>query len=118
MADTDKFLVEKLGVGNYATWSIKMKHLLIHKGLWTAVATGEGASDEKALALIMLTVQDFHLSTLAECETAKEAWDKLASTYKAKSLARRTMLRKELTSLKMDANEPLTTSARDCARNR
>ena len=110
MADLDKLAVDKLGVDNYATWSIKMKHLLIHKGLWRPVNTGEGgaASDEKALALIMLFVADYHLSTLAECESAKEAWDKLAAIHKSKSIARRTLLRKELTSLEMSGVESLT----------
>jgi hypothetical protein len=109
MADVDSRLaVDKLGVDNYATWSIKMKYLLIHRGMWKPIS-GEGgaALDEKALALIMLSVRDYHLSALADCETAKEAWDKLAATHKAKSIARRTMLRKELTSLKMDEDELL-----------
>jgi Domain of unknown function (DUF4219) len=37
-----KLADDKLGVDNYTTWSIKMKHLLIHNGLWKPIC-GEGA---------------------------------------------------------------------------
>jgi hypothetical protein len=109
MSHVDRLLAVEQLDDNYATWHIRMQYLLTHKGLWKAVI-GEGSadSDEKALALIGLHVKDHHLSTLAECQTAKAAWDKLAAIHKAKSGARRMLLRKELTALKMDEGEQLT----------
>jgi hypothetical protein len=85
-----------------------MQYLLTHKGLWKAVI-GEASADidEKALALIGLHVRDHHLSTLAECTTAKAAWDKLAAIHKAKSGARRMLLRKELMALALKEDEQL-----------
>ena len=86
-----------------------MKFLLIHKGLWTAVAgdAGQETHNEKALAVIALNMKDHHLTTVAACKTAKEAWDALEGIYKAKTLARRLQLRRELNNLKKEPAEPL-----------
>ena len=58
--------IEALDVENYSTWSVRMKLLLIHKGLWKVVDTKEGDKvdkdeDMKALALIGLNVKDHHI---------------------------------------------------------
>jgi transposase InsO family protein len=114
--DVDKVTIPKLDVDNYATWSVQMKFLLITKGLWgtTQSVLPEDASaamketDQKALAIIGLCVKECHLPTLAACETAKEAWDALQAVYEAKSNARRLQLRRELTTLRKEQEEPLT----------
>ena len=119
MSAEDKLVVERLDVDNYATWSIRMRAVLISKGLWaaigaasppgTAAATAvDAAMDQKALAQIILHVADHHLITLGNCATAKAAWDTLKATYEARTNARRLLLRRELTQLKMGATEPLT----------
>eukprot|EP00887_Chlorella_sp_A99_P001341 scaffold14.g1341.t1 len=46
--------------------------------------------------------------TVGNCSSAKDAWETLKNTYKAKTNARKLLLRRELTSLKMGAGEPLT----------
>jgi hypothetical protein len=113
--NVDKLSIEPLDVGNYATWSVRMRFLLITKGLWAPIIasseeerTASAAHDDKALALIGLCVKDHHLATLAECRTARDAWNKLESIHKAKSNARRLQLRRELNMLRKDNNEPLT----------
>ena len=63
--------------------------------------------DQKALALIGLSVMDHHLPS-GQRETAKAAWDALESVYKAKSMARRVALKREMNSLKKAAEEPMT----------
>ena len=76
----DNVVIEPLDVENYGTWSLRMKALLVHKGLWKAVEGSSGTStddSDKALALVMLNVKDHHLTTLASCKTAKEAWESL-----------------------------------------
>ena len=112
MADFDKVTLEKLDVDNYATWSVKMRYLLVAKGLWTPVTDsdqeGGARSDEKALALIGLYVKDHHLALLSKCKTAKEAWEELESVYKAKSNARRLQLKRELNALKKEVGEPVS----------
>ena len=113
MSAEDKRVVELLDVDNYVPWSIRMKARLITKGLWSAVASDmpDATTDQKALSLIILHVKDHHLMTLAECATAKVAWETLKSTYEAKTNARKLLLRRELTQLKMGATEPLTVYA-------
>ena len=111
MSDIDKVSIDKLDVDNYATWSQRMKWLLIQKGQWgpvTQEVVTDEAADQKALALIGLSVKDHHLSTLAGCNTAKQAWEALEAVYKAKSNARKLQLKRELNSLKKDSAEPLT----------
>ena len=107
----EKAIVEPLDLDNYGTWSMRMKFLLIHKGLWaatTAEESPEATMDQKALATICLNVKPHHLATVGNCKTAKEAWLTLESIYKAKSVSRRLQLRRELNNLKKEAAEPLT----------
>ena len=112
MADIEKFGVKKLDVDNYATWSTKMKYLLITKGYWDVVlqtpSTANDPTDRKALAMIGLCVEDHHLTTIESCNNAKEAWDTLAAVYKAKSTALVLKLKKELNALKKLPDEPVT----------
>ena len=112
MFGADKLAVTKLDVDNYATWSTSMKWLLITKGLWGPVDKPKDyvdkEEDQKALALIGLSVQDHHQSTLAKCTTASEAWLALQAVYSAKSNARRLQLKRELHNIKLVAGEPLT----------
>lgn len=107
----DKLSVEKLDVDNYSTWSIKFKAMLAVKGLTKAIPGDDDVDvdcDQKALALMVLSVRDHHLSMLAECRTAKEAWDALETAYKAKSAARRMQLRRELAKLTKATGEPVS----------
>ena len=109
MAAETKLMVEPLDVDNYATWSIRMRALLISKGLWATVeSSNPDANDQKALAQLILHVKDHHLMTVGACTTAKQAWDKLKTTYEAKTNARKLLLRRELTQLNMGATEQLT----------
>ena len=103
-------MIERLDVDNYSTWSIRMRALLISKGLWGAISgdSTDNDKDEKALAYITLHVKDHHLMTVGNCTTAKQAWDTLKGTYEAKTAARKLLLRRELTELKMGATEALT----------
>lgn len=99
--------IERLNVDNYATWSTRMRLFLVSQGLWTAVkgqlsadSEADSKADDKALALIGLSVKDHHLTTIASCETAKQAWDALEAVYQAKSIARRLQLKRALNSLR------------------
>lgn len=109
----DKYAVERLDVDNYATWSVRMQAYLMVKGLWDPIisATPDAAADKKALAHIILHVKDHHLPTLTKCPTSKNAWETLKKTYEAKTNARKLLLRRALSQLKMGATEPLTVYA-------
>ena len=111
MAEVDKVSMDRLDTDNYGTWSVRMKYLLVHKGVWEAVSgsgTVDSGADQKALALIVLSVKDVHLPTLAHCKTSKEAWNALEAVYTAKSNARRLQLKRALNSLRKLPEEALT----------
>ena len=96
-----KVVVEPLGTDNYATWCVRMKMLLAHKGLSGALRGDVSQEmDEKASALIGLHVGDQHLVLIEAARNAKEIWTKLESLYQAKGTARRLSLRRELTQIK------------------
>ena len=109
--DLDKVSIPKLSEDNYASWSTRMRFLLISKGLWTAIEPVEGEAVNpgaaKALALIGLSVEDQYLPTVNECDTAKAAWDALASIYKSRSNARVLILKRQLNSITLQDSEPL-----------
>ena len=119
MEDFSK-LVPAFDVDNYASWSVRMKAVLIFKGLWKPVSQGMSPGtttrgteeleeqDQKAHSAIVLNCKDHHYPTLAECPTSKQAWDTMAAAYKAKSTSRRLQLQRELNTLKKAPNEPLT----------
>mgnify|MGYP006199600031 CR=1 FL=1 len=69
MADIEKLGMKKLDTDNYATWAVKMRFLLVTKDMWSAVTVGTDGdghvnvvTDAKALALIGLCVEDYHLA--------------------------------------------------------
>lgn len=115
MSGSQQLSIERLDVDNYSTWSTRMRLYLVSQGLWTAVkgqlsadSEADSKADDKALALIGLSVKDHHLTTIASCETAKQAWDALESVYQAKSVARRLQLKRALNSLRKQPDEELT----------
>ena len=61
-----------------------------------------------AYAIIGLHVKDFHLNTVASTESAKELCDIFEATSKSKNNAKKLLLRRDITSLEKQANEPLT----------
>ncbi len=100
--------IEALGDGNYSTWGIQMKALLVREKVWKFAKDGIAADaseedlekDEQALAALQLNVAKHLLNSIANCKTSKEAWDLLASTYKSKMQARIVTLRTDLSQLR------------------
>lgn len=112
MADEGvRIKIDPLDVENYLPWSQKMKFLLISKDLWEGVeaSTSHAAKSRRALALIGLNVKDHHLGTVSACATAGEAWQLLEKMYKGKTNSRKLRLRKEMSTLKMEPEEVVTT---------
>ena len=107
-------MVELLDTDNYVTWSTKTRLELLKKSLWSIVQNGADKDDEqaakdndRAYALIGLRVKDYHLNTVASTTSAKELWDTLASSFQAKSNAKRLLLRRELNTLSKRAEEQI-----------
>lgn len=107
MTDFEKITFKKFDGANYPVWSAQMFSLLVLKGFDTAVQDDSDANSDKARALIMLNVDEHHISQIIGLQTAREVWERLEDTYKSRSLARELQLRKELNTLQMQPNETL-----------
>ncbi|XP_076686075.1 uncharacterized protein LOC143378147 [Andrena cerasifolii] len=89
MATLNPNHIQKLGEKNYESWKIQVRSLLIFNELWSytngkEAQTKENAlewskKDEKALALILLSVENNQLNHVKRAETSHEAWEKLKS---------------------------------------
>ena len=68
---------------NYTTWSLKMKVFMQAHGVWGAVeskdpkATVEEKTDKTAMVAIYQSIPEDIMLTLADKQTANEAWDTL-----------------------------------------
>lgn len=108
--EDQKLVIDKLSATNYSTWKFKLKHLLIAKELFgycdgsteepagdatAAVKKAYSLNSQKALSQIVLAVSDEFIYLITECETPKEAWDKLQSHFERDTLANRIYLKKQ-----------------------
>ena len=76
----DKLPITKLDGTNYSNWKFRIKLYLIHKECWRAIEPGtevSNATDQKALAIIGLCIQDEQIMHIQHAETAKTARDAL-----------------------------------------
>lgn len=123
MASSDKFVIEKLGTNNYASWKILMELYLTHKGLESTIEAEtrtqaeldarsaedvqkEKASQKKALALIGLRVEQEYLGVIKDSNgSAREAWLAFERMFQSVTNARKMMLRQRLATLKMEPGE-------------
>ena len=104
------FKMEKLTSDNYHNWKYTMKMYLKGKGLWTIVTGDEVLAEDAddatkrtfakradlALALIGLNVTKGLQIYVRNEETAKGAWDKLATRFEKKSLSKIISYRRKL----------------------
>lgn len=100
----EKLHIEKLNGTNYNIWKFKVKLFMIHKDCWSAVdsTTALPQTDQKALAIIGLSVKDDQIVHIQSCKSAKEAWDALKMVYEDAGTATKVMLQDELMSSKLE----------------
>lgn len=113
-----KILMVKLSNDNYFTWKFKMEMLLKKEGVWKALTESRPAddddnadklakwieNDEKAFALIGLSVQDNQLQTIRNAKSAKESWEALKNFHEQGTLVNTTTLMRNLWSMKLERN--------------
>lgn len=112
--------IEKLNGNNYRSWKLNMKMLLVQCELWKHVA-GEASApidknnaerfnrkEKKALAAIALNVEAEQQIHILDCETAYEARGALKKVFEPKSRPRILHLRKQMVSIKLEADENMT----------
>lgn len=100
--------IEPLNAENYDTWKLQMRAILVKNDLWGYVdgngecpreeiaAVAWKRQDQKAAADIMLAMSPSELGLIAECESAREIWLRLESTYQSKGPARKATLLKRV----------------------
>ncbi|KAG8147581.1 hypothetical protein E2320_000220, partial [Naja naja] len=81
-------LVSRLNETNYLSWNVKMEMYLRREELWTIVTNplavlddGDQRKNEKALASIILALEDSQLIHVRGLQSAKEFWEALRSVY-------------------------------------
>ncbi|UYV69068.1 K02A2.6-like [Cordylochernes scorpioides] len=110
--------LEKLNDQNYRSWKYNTKMMLIERELWKYVTDptpDEEASrtifnmkQEKALAMIALTISPSQQIHIMDCTTAREAWDTLEQVYEPKSRSRILQLKKQFISIRFEEQETMT----------
>lgn len=106
--DMTKFGFRKLGINNYPTWSKHMQGLLATKECDKALTTAEDEKSAMAKGLIMMCVQDCHLTTVANATDAKAAWEALKTLYQQRSTANLLRLKREFANLEKRKEENIT----------
>lgn len=105
--------IDKLVEDNYESWKLQMKSILICNDLWgyvsgTIIKTEENAvgwtlKDQKALALIILSVSRGQLNHVKKSETSLAAWEDLRRVYESKGPVRKATLYKQLYRMRKDS---------------
>lgn len=112
--------IEKLNEDNYESWKIKMRSILVCNDLWgyvnsTVELTDENAStwtmkDQKALALIVLSVSRGQLNHVKRVEISKVAsWLELKRVHESKGPVRKATLYKQLYRMRKDPEITMNT---------
>lgn len=107
--------IEKLNNSNYFSWKFKMMMLLRKDDLWQVISTARPNSesrqtswnkkDEKALALIALSVEDSQFVYIREKQNALDSWNALKDAHELDSVTNRISLYKQISSFQMKEND-------------
>lgn len=108
---------------NYATWKLQCRMVLLKEGLWNIVDGTERNPDpkssetdkdkfqtrvDKALAIIVLSVDPSQLYLLGEPSDPVVVWKKLSDQFQKKSWVNKLELRKKLYALKLKDGDSVT----------
>lgn len=123
MATLNPNQIQKLGEKNYESWKIQVRSLLIYNELWaytngTELKTEQNAvdwtkKDEKALALILLSVEESQLNHVKRAQTSLEAWENLQKVHESRGPVRRAALYKQLHRMKKETHQTMTQYVND-----
>ena len=113
------YYIPPLTTSNYATWSIKIKMLLIQSKLWSVVDGTEVAhtasdvagltawklKDSKAHSNILFHCGEKILITLQPLKTSKLVWDRIKQIYEKSNKATQVNLHKRLCHMNMSESK-------------
>ena len=97
---------------NYSAWRFVLTRLLKDKGYWEVIVPAQVPSgtevpklDEKkdnaAFSLIVSTIKYSQVGYIEQCNTAKEAWEKLAEIHEGIGARGRRALTQQLTTMRL-----------------
>lgn len=114
--DPSLYQIDKLDSNNYKTWYLQMRSILVQTELWS-ITNGkrnrpgnstEAAKwdrlNEKALALIILSLKPSQINQVQDCTKASDAWNRLAGIYKPSDPIQKVSLYKKLLSHRISSN--------------
>ncbi|KAL3746024.1 hypothetical protein ACJRO7_015036 [Eucalyptus globulus] len=93
--------MEKLNDFNYNNWSTRMRYYLLGQDLWDIVGDNNTTppTNDIALYVLAVTVDDELLQHIKSAKTPKEAWDNLATLFARTNDAKLQCLENELLSI-------------------
>ena len=109
-----------LNGSNYATWKVQCRMALMKDGLWSIVDGSEACPDsttevdkytkfvgrrDRALAIIVLSVDPALLYLIGDPEDPTKVWKKLSDQFQKKTWANKLALRRKLYSLRLRGSE-------------
>ncbi|KHJ39880.1 hypothetical protein D918_10079 [Trichuris suis] len=103
-----KDTITLLNGGNCTYWKTKVKAMLVRDDLWDVVSapkpevrtTAWMKQNNKATALITLSVEDGQLLNIANCDTAFGMWEKLRKQHARTTFSSQLYLRRKLYSIR------------------
>ncbi|KAL8462441.1 hypothetical protein ACS0TY_032644 [Phlomoides rotata] len=112
--DVEKFT----GKNDFGLWKVKMKVLLVHHGLASALKTDESEEssataakkveiNEKAHSAIILCLGNKPLREVSKEKTAIDVWRKLESLYQTKSVSNKLYVKQKLLDFRMSEDKDL-----------
>ena len=119
MAEVKTVSIVPLNGLNYPTWKLQCKMALMKDGLWaivdgTETSPAEHEADryrkfvgrrDRALAIIVLSIEPSLLYLIGDPENPVAVWDKLANQFQKKTWANKLELRRKLYSLRLKEGE-------------
>ena len=118
MAESRTVAVVPLNGSNYATWKIQCKMALMKEGLWKIVDgtdvipnvddAGYVERRDRALAIVVLSIDPTLLYLIGEPTDPKEVWTKLGDQFQKKTWANKLELRRKLHSLRLKEGDAVS----------
>ena len=101
LVEKEYAMYERLNCGNYRVWAFRMKMILIREDLWDVIEPGSSKPEDavrslKALAHIVLLIDNDQLVHVSEAKDGKEAWDLLKNFHHNDSAGHKMRLYKQL----------------------
>ena len=105
--------MDKLNENNFTAWKLRMRAILVHKGLWD-IANAKGQEtlptvnrEEEAFLLILLSLNDQQLLHVTDCHTAGDLWVTICNIHEGSGLANKLLLMKQYHLAKMQPGEKM-----------